>query len=49
MFGDASGAGFGSSLMIEKEIHYLHHKSSYYRELGSLINAIKDASSKGLL
>jgi hypothetical protein len=57
MFGNASGAGFGSSLMIGKEIHYLHgqwntsfsHESSNYRELGNLINAIKAASSKGLL
>jgi hypothetical protein len=27
MFGDASGSGFGSSLMIEHEIYYLHGQS----------------------
>jgi hypothetical protein len=57
MCGNASGARFGSSLRIGKEIYYLHgqwntpfsHESSNYRELGNLINAIKDASFKGLL
>jgi len=57
MFGDASGSGFGSSLKIGNEIFYLHgqwkpsfsQESSNYRELGNLINAIKNASAKGLL
>ena len=57
MFGDASGSGFGSCLKIGNDIHYLHgqwhpslaQESSNYRELGNLINAIKSASSKGLL
>jgi len=57
MFGDASGAGFGSSLKIGKDIIYRHgqwkqsfaQESSNYRELGNLINAAKDACSKGLL
>ena len=57
MFGDASGAGFGSSLKIGKDIIYRHgqwkqsfaQESSNYRELGNLINAVKDACSKGLL
>jgi hypothetical protein len=57
MFGDASGAGFGSSLKIRKDIIYHHgqcrqsfaQESSNYRELGNLINAVKDACSKGLL
>jgi len=57
MFGDASGAGFGSSLKIGGVIHYLHRQwsSSYgketsnYRELGNLIHTIKYACGKGML
>jgi hypothetical protein len=57
MFGDASGAGFGSSLKIDNKIHYLHGKwsreksaeSSNYRELANLINAITDAVQNNLL
>jgi hypothetical protein len=57
MFGDASGAGFGSSLEISGTLHYMHgqwnydnsKESSNFRELANLIHAISDASSKGLL
>jgi hypothetical protein len=57
MFGDASGSGFGSSLMIEQEIYYLHgqwsstfaSETSNYRELGNLLHAITEATNKGLL
>jgi hypothetical protein len=57
MFGDASGAGFGSSLEISGTLHYMHgqwnydnsKESSNFRELANLIHVISDASSKGLL
>lgn len=57
MFRDAFGSGFISSLFIETRLFYQHgqwleanlEKSSNIRELSNLINAIKDASKKGLL
>ena len=56
-FGDASGQGFGSSLMIGDVVYYRHgqwndshsQESSNYRELANLIYAIEDAYNKGLL
>jgi hypothetical protein len=57
MFGDASGAGFGSSLEVSGSLHYIHgqwnhtsaNETSNYRELSNLINAISEASSRGFL
>jgi hypothetical protein len=57
MFGDASGSGFGSSLMVENIIHYRHgqwsdvarEESSNYRELGNSVYAIGEACDNGLL
>jgi hypothetical protein len=57
MFADASGSGFGSSLMIGDVIHYRHgqwsdssrEETSNYRELGNLVNAVVEACSKALL
>lgn len=48
VFGDASGSGFGSSLIIENVVHYRHGQWSNsfsketcnFRELGNLVNAI---------
>lgn len=56
-FGDASGAGFGSSLFIDDRLYYRHgqwtgsysDESSNFRELANLIHAIEDAHKKGLL
>ena len=56
-FGDASGSGFGSSLIIDGDIYYRHgqwseafsQESSNFRELANLIHAIEDAYGKGLL
>jgi hypothetical protein len=56
-FGDDSGFGFGSSLMIADTIYYQHGQwsfdhaaeSSNYRELANLIYAIEKAHEKGLL
>jgi hypothetical protein len=56
-FGDASGSGFGSSLIIDGEVFYRHgqwsttfsKESSNFRELANLIHAIEDAYDKGLL
>jgi hypothetical protein len=56
-FGDASGQGFGSSLMIGDVVYYRHgqwndshsQESSNYREFANLIYAIEDAYTKGLL
>jgi hypothetical protein len=56
-FGDASSAGFGSSLFINGTLHYRHgqwtspysDESSNFRELANLIHAIEDAHAKGLL
>jgi len=57
MFGDASGAGFGSSLLIKNKLFYLHGKwnsefsqeTSNYRELANLLHAIQSAADSGLL
>ncbi len=57
MFGDASGAGFGSSIQASGNLHYIHgqwhhrycSESSRYRELVNLINAITNFSNNGLL
>ena len=56
-FGDASGVGFGSSLIINGVIYYRHGQwntrhsleSSNFRELANLIYAIEEAVGKGLL
>jgi hypothetical protein len=56
-FGDASGVGFGSSLIIDNVVHYRHGQwdirhaleSSNFRELANLIYAIEEAVKKGLL
>jgi len=56
-FGDASGAGFGSSLFLNGSLFYRHgqwttafsNETSNFRELANLIHAIEDAHSKGLL
>ena len=56
-FGDASGSGFGSSLIIDGVIYYRHGQwnnrhaaeSSNFRELANLIYAIEDANEKGFL
>jgi len=56
-FGDASGVGFGSSLVIDNVLHYRHGQwdirhsleSSNFRELANLIYAIEEAVKKGLL
>jgi hypothetical protein len=55
--GDASGQGFGSSLIIGNKIHYCHgqwhsshsEESSNFHELANLIYAIEDAHLWGLL
>ncbi len=57
MFGDASGTGFGSSLLVHKTIHFTYgqwvesnsRESSNFRELQNLVNAIKEAHGEGLL
>jgi len=56
-FGNASGAGFRSSLFLNGSLYYRHgqwttvfcDESSNFRELANLIHAIEDAHSKGLL
>ena len=56
-FGDASGSGFGSSLIIGDKVYYSHgqwdadhsKESSNFRELANLIYAIEGAHKKGLL
>jgi hypothetical protein len=56
-FGDASGAGFGSSLFVNGSLYYRHgqwtsafsDESSNFRELANLVHAIEEAHSKGLL
>ena len=56
-FGDASGSGFGSSLIIGNRVYYSHgqwnldhaNESSNFRELANLIYAIEGAHQKGLL
>jgi hypothetical protein len=56
-FGDASGSGFGTTLLIQGTIHYRHgqwstmesESSSNYRELHNLILGIEEAVSAGVL
>jgi hypothetical protein len=56
-FGDASGAGFGTTLLIGGTLHYRHGQwstsmseaSSNYRELNNLILGIEEAVAQGLL
>ena len=56
-FGDASGSGFGSTLVINLEIVFHHgqwvdkieKESSNYRELTNLVFAIEEAYAAGLL
>jgi hypothetical protein len=56
-FGDASGAGFGSSLFVNGSLYYRHgqwtssysDESSNFRELANLVLAIEEAYAKGLL
>mmetsp|Transcript_15422 Transcript_15422/g.21970 ORF Transcript_15422/g.21970 Transcript_15422/m.21970 type:complete len:634 (+) Transcript_15422:1647-3548(+) len=57
-FGDASGKGFGSSLVVGDELMvYRHgqwterieHESSNYRELSNLVLAVEEASASGML
>lgn len=55
-FGDALGAGFGSSFAINGKVYYHHEQwsndhsqeSSNHRELAYLVFAIEDAQRKGL-
>jgi hypothetical protein len=57
LFGDASGAGFGSSLVIDGSVHYQHgqwnasiaQEYSNFRELANLVTAIQDCVKHGLL
>jgi hypothetical protein len=56
-FGDASGAGFGSSLLVGDQLHYrtgtwiqsISDESSNYRELRNLVDAIDQAANEGVL
>ncbi len=56
-FADASGHGFGSTLVINNRVHFHHgqwakhydDESSNYRELDNLITAIEEALREGLL
>jgi hypothetical protein len=56
-FGDASGLGFGTTLLIHGSIHYRHgqwstsvsEESSNYRELNNLILGIEEAVTQGPL
>jgi hypothetical protein len=56
-FGDASGTGFGSTLMIGNIVHYRHgqwnisiqEESSNYRELTNLVLSIEEVTHQGLL
>lgn len=56
-FGDASGSGFGYAVQIEKIIYdeygewnsCICEKSSNYRELRNLVNAVKRMCSEGLM
>jgi len=56
-FGDASGSGFGTTLLIDESIHYRHgqwstsvsEESSNYRELNNLILGIEEGVTQGLL
>jgi hypothetical protein len=57
-FGDASGHGFGSTLLKDLELSYRHgqrchfiqeEESSNYRELANLVFALEEAATKGHL
>eukprot|EP00978_Attheya_sp_CCMP212_P016480 scaffold43205_cov34-Attheya_sp.AAC.2 len=56
-FGDASGAGFGSSLLVGNQLHYrtgtwiqsISAESSNYRELRNLVDTIDQATNDGVL
>ncbi len=56
-FGDASGSGFGTTILLRGSVHYRHgqwstaiqEESSNYRELNNLMLGIEDAVSQGLL
>jgi hypothetical protein len=56
-FGDASGSGFGTTILIQGSIHYRHGQwstnysehSSNYRELSNLVLGIEEAYTSGLL
>lgn len=56
-FGDASGGGFGSTILINGAIHFRHgqwashfkESSSNLRELSNLVSAIEEATFSGLL
>jgi len=56
-FADASGCGFGSTLLAKGRVHYRHgqwskdhsDESSNHRELDNLITAIEEAMQEGLL
>jgi hypothetical protein len=56
-FGDASGSGFGTTILIHGHLHYRHGQwstsyseaSSNYRELSNLVIGIEEATAKGLL
>ena len=56
-FADASGKGFGSSLVVGDELVYRHgqwadaieRESSNYRELSNLVVAVEEAKEKGVL
>ena len=56
-FGDASGKGFGSSLVIKGVVYFRHgqwsdeveKESSNFRELSNLVRAVEEAAAKGLL
>jgi hypothetical protein len=56
-FSDASGTGFGTTLLIDGHMHYRHGQwttshseaSSNYRELNNLILGLEEALAQGLL
>ncbi len=56
-FADASGSGFGSTLLVDKEIHYRigtrssseDSNSSNWREFENLVCAVEEAGKEGKL
>jgi hypothetical protein len=56
-FADASGRGFGSTLIVSGRVHFRHgqwsesydESSSNFRELDNLVSAIEEAHREGLL
>jgi len=56
-FGDASGTGFGTTILMDNTIHYRHGKwstpqsecSSNYRELSNLVFGLEDACESDVL